>query len=52
MSGSEPSLPKNGDNVSFNHALIIPRGGDGRGIKITSTYGAYVMVRGEYEIVN
>lgn len=43
---------KNGDHVSYNHAMIIPRGGDGRGIKITSTYGAYVMVRGEYEIVN
>lgn len=43
---------KNGDNVVYNHALIIPRGGDGRGIKITSTYGAYVMVRGEYEIIN
>ncbi len=43
---------KSGDNVSYNHALIIPRGGDGRGIKITSTHGAYVMVRGEYEIVD
>ncbi len=43
---------KNRDSVSYNHALIIPRGGDGRGIKITSTNGAYVMVRGEYEIVD
>ncbi len=43
---------KNRDQISTNHALLIPRGGDGRGIKITSTYGAYVMVRGEYEIVD
>ena len=43
---------QNGQNISFNHALIIPRGGDGRGIRITSTEGAYVMVRGDYEIVN
>jgi hypothetical protein len=42
----------NGRQISFNHALIIPRGGDGRGIKITSRDGAYVMVRGDYEIVN
>ena len=43
---------QNGHQISFNHALIIPRGGDGRGIKITSREGAYVMVRGDYEIVN
>ncbi len=38
-------------NIIQNHALIIPRGGDGRGILITSPEGAYVMVRGVYEIV-
>lgn len=39
-------------NITQNHALIIPRGGDGRGILITSPEGAYVMVRGEYTIVD
>jgi len=39
----------NGTAIALNHLLLIPRGGDGRGIKITST-GAFVMVRGEYTI--
>lgn len=38
-----------GTAVALNHLLLIPRGGDGRGIKITST-GAFIMVRGEYTI--
>jgi len=40
-----------GTNVPANHYLVIPRGGDGRGIRITSEAGAYVMVRGGYELV-
>lgn len=40
-----------GTPVPANHFLIIPRGGDGRGIRITSEAGAYVMVRGGYELV-
>lgn len=39
----------NGDEVPVNHYIIIPRA-DGRGIKITSP-SAYLMIRGEYEIV-
>lgn len=39
----------NGYEVPVNHYIIIPRA-DGRGIKITSP-SAYLMVRGEYEIV-
>lgn len=39
----------NGESVTVNDLLLIPRGGDGRGIKITSG-DAYVMVRGDYEI--
>lgn len=42
----------NGVSVSKNHEMIIPRAADGRGILVTSPEGAYVMVRGEYEIVN
>ncbi len=38
-----------GTAIGLNHLLLIPRGGDGRGIKITST-SAFVMVRGEYTI--
>ena len=38
-----------GDAVPGNHYIIIPRG-DGRGIEITSEV-AYLMIRGEYEIV-
>lgn len=39
----------NGNDVPVNHYIIIPRA-DGRGIKITSAV-AYLMIRGEYEIV-
>lgn len=42
---------KNGTEVPKNHDLLIPRGNDGRGIKITSEDGAYVMVGGAYKIV-
>lgn len=42
----------NNNSITKNHALIIPRGGDGRGILITSREGAYVMIRGEYGIVD
>ncbi len=40
----------NANPIPLYHALIVPRGDDGRGIQITSA-DAYVMVRGEYEIV-
>ncbi len=43
---------KNGVSVPKNHNLLIPRGNDGRGIKITSDAGAYVMVGGAFKIVN
>jgi hypothetical protein len=38
-----------GDAVPVNHYIIVPRP-DGRGIEITSAT-AYLMIRGEYEIV-
>ncbi len=41
----------NNQAVSLNHQMLIPRANDGRGIVITSN-GAYVMVRGEYAIVD
>ncbi len=40
----------NAEEIPLYHCLLVPRGGDGRGIQITSP-DAYVMVRGEYEIV-
>ncbi len=43
---------KNGVSVPKNHNLLIPRGNDGRGIKITSDAGAYVMVGGAFKIVD
>lgn len=39
----------NGKSLTLNHQLLIPRN-DGRGVKITSVGGAYVMIRGEYLI--
>ncbi|MBE6538195.1 MAG: hypothetical protein E7671_01860 [Ruminococcaceae bacterium] len=42
---------KGGASVPKNHNLLIPRGEDGRGIVITSSSGAYVMVGGAYIIV-
>lgn len=40
----------NAEEIPLYHGLLVPRGDDGRGIQITSNE-AYVMVRGEYEIV-
>lgn len=42
---------QNGASVPSNHLLLIPRGDDGRGIKVTSS-SAWIMVRGEYKIGN
>lgn len=42
---------QNGEALIANHLMLIPRGGDGRGIVITSDI-AYIVVRGEYQIVN
>ena len=41
----------NAENVPQYHSLLVPRGGDGRGIQVTSTE-SYIMVRGDYSIVN
>ena len=41
----------NGETIPTD--LIIPRGSDGRGLKVTNLgegYSAYFLVRGEYEI--
>lgn len=40
----------NAADVPLYNCLIVPRGGDGRGIHVTSA-DAYVMVRGDYQIV-
>jgi len=40
----------NAADVPLFHFLIVPRGGDGRGLQITSEE-AYLMVRGDYSIV-
>ena len=37
------------DIVPLQHSLMIPRGGDGRGILVTSDE-IYIMVRGEYHL--
>lgn len=42
---------QNGGAISKNHLLVVPSGGDGRGILVTSE-DAYLLVRGEYYIVN
>ena len=41
----------NGDALIINHQTIVPRGNDGRGILITSTGGAYILVQGGYTLV-
>lgn len=41
---------KEGDALAANHLLLVPRGNDGRGFKVSSSE-AYVMIRGGYEIV-
>lgn len=38
-----------GEFAAPNHVLLIPKGGDGRGVTVLST-DAYVMIRGDYEI--
>lgn len=38
---------KEGESLEANHLLLVPRGGDGRGFKVTSSE-AYIMVRGGY----
>jgi hypothetical protein len=48
---SDGSELLDGAALPINHLLLIPRGGDGRGIVITSDK-AYVMVRGKYAIEN
>ncbi len=41
-----------GQFIPLFHNLLIPRGGsDGRGIKVTSIDGAYMMLGGDYRIV-
>lgn len=40
---------KSGEEIPLNHLLIIPRS-DGRGVVIMED--AYIMIRGEYQIVN
>lgn len=40
----------NAAEIPLFNQLLVPRGGDGRGIQITSE-DAYVMVRGDYQIV-
>ena len=37
--------------VPTQHSLLIPRGGDGRGVKVTSDE-AYIMVRGAHHVVD
>ncbi|MBQ3125625.1 MAG: hypothetical protein IJC15_01025 [Clostridia bacterium] len=41
----------NGDSLVVNHQTIVPRGNDGRGIRITSAGGAYILVQGGYTLV-
>lgn len=38
------------EQISINAYCLIPRGGDGRGMKVVSDK-AYIMIRGEYTIV-
>ena len=42
----------NGAAVPVNHFILVPRGNDGRGIKVTSDADTYVIVRGGYKIEN
>lgn len=39
-----------GTPITPNHLLLVPRGGDGRGLIVTSD-SVYVMVRGGYTVV-
>lgn len=47
---SDGSELMNAVDVPLYHCLLVPRGGDGRGIQVTSD-DAYIMVRGDYQIV-
>lgn len=40
-----------GTPLTANHEIIVPRGNDGRGIRITSSSGAYILVQGGYTLV-
>lgn len=41
-----------GEAIPLFHSIMIPRGGDdGRGVTVTSLEGAYLMVGGDYTIV-
>ena len=41
-----------GDGLELFHSVMIPRGGsDGRGVRVTSIEGAYMMIGGNYRIV-
>jgi dynactin complex subunit len=49
---SDGSELYDGDNLILFHNILIPRGGeDGRGVTITSLDGAYVMIGGNYVII-
>lgn len=42
----------NGEDLPLFHNVLIPRGGDdGRGVTVTSVDGAYMMIGGDYTIV-
>lgn len=41
---------KDGTSIAKNHLIVVPKGGDGRGIIVTGQE-AYILVRGAYEIV-
>lgn len=41
---------KEGEALTANHLLLVPRGGDGRGFKVESDE-VYIMVRGGFSIV-
>ena len=41
---------QDGTAIAKNHLIVVPKGGDGRGIIVTSQE-AYILVRGAYEIV-
>ncbi len=42
----------NGDRLELFHNVLVPRGGtDGRGVRVTSIGGAYLMIGGDYTVV-
>ncbi|MCQ2427813.1 MAG: hypothetical protein MJ137_05365 [Clostridia bacterium] len=49
---SDGSELYDGANIPLFHNIMIPRGGDdGRGVRVTSIGGAYIMIGGNYTIV-